>query len=106
MIVAAALVTAWAGLGRADDNELFSAMLGEAVALDELCPSLQIDQNMVVNYAGILNVGNSDKIKADMRAFYERSRIAWASKPFDDACAAGQRLYGAKGTKLPMLLKN
>ncbi|MER8427791.1 hypothetical protein [Mesorhizobium sp. M1403] len=82
---------------------MFAAMVGEAAALDELCPSLQLDPNMVGNWAGILNVGKSDK--AAMRAFYERSRIAWALKPFDEACAAGKRLYGAKGTKLPMLLK-
>jgi len=105
LVLAAALVAAWAGLARAGDPvDDVAEAYGEAVAFDELCPTLKLSDAAITFYAGAVGGVIDDGVVSEA-GFYQRRALAqWRGKPARTVCAEGQRLFGYSGSKAPSLL--
>ncbi|MCA0027371.1 MULTISPECIES: hypothetical protein [unclassified Mesorhizobium] len=116
LMIATALVAAWAGLARADDvPEAVIDPIAEASALDRLCDALRSDEQAVIGYFAAHGIdkdtlGRESKRGSPFRDFatmraaeYE---VQFRSLSEDGRCAKGRYFFGAEGTKVPGILVN
>ncbi|MBZ9822312.1 hypothetical protein [Mesorhizobium sp. CA4] len=105
LMLATALVTAWAGIARADDSfDRVAEVYGEAAAFGEMCPALKFSDAAMTFYAGAAGVNIDDGVISEAGFFQRKAFAEWGTKPAGMACAQADRLFGPSGSKAPSLL--
>lgn len=106
LVVAAALVAAFAGSSLADNaRDTIARKYGEAMALAELCTDLRFNSGRATVYLAAAHIEFDDTFKAVAAVSHNRTLTELYGKQADDVCLVGEALYGSKGTNGPGLLE-
>lgn len=106
-IALAALCAAWAFEARASDQQDAAAeMIGEVMALDDLCPLLRASEKAIVFLAAASDIALDDPwLKSAVRFHRDKAAAMWGGgKTTRFACETAERLYGPDGTKGPGMM--
>lgn len=108
ILIAVAALPLLGGMALADESTYDTVVrkFGEAYAIGEKCPTLEVNAAWTSLYALGLGIEFDDAFKLRLAAEVNKARATIASVKPDMACVMGNMLYGKKGTNGPNLLMN
>ncbi|MER8811425.1 hypothetical protein [Mesorhizobium sp. M0965] len=108
LIIAAALVTAWAGQGLAFSDKQMNVMshVGQVLAATKICSKIEMSKGTVAMLLAGYGVDLGDPLVSGViKSKITDTVDAFAGKDEDASCAAVMFLYGPGGANVPDLLR-